>query len=332
MRRDQALFLAVGIVLGLVAGLLFGVILSRPDVVGAGAAPSPAPTATPAPSMGGGSPADGTDPHAAGGMESVTAQLATLRDRLAKNPDDLEALIGTSQIYLQANMNDRAIEPLQRAVRLAGNNGPLLSNIAAMLAQAGDPKTALATAQKSMSADQRSPEPAELVANIALKSMADVETAASAIAEIRRRNAQYGALPALEQQLASTRAVLAAGRERPNDPQAQVALGNLLYDTHQWAASEAAYRRAEQLGGADANVLTDLGFVLSQQGKTEDALRHFDLALQKNPQQWQAALNGTVISLNAGQKDRARAWLERLKAINPQHPNIPGLEAQIAAR
>ena len=324
MRRDQALFLGVGIVLGLFLGLLFGVLVSRPEALGA------APAATPVPPSAMTSGA-GADPHAVGGMESVTTQLAAFRQRLQANPNDVESLVGIGELYLQANMRDRALEALGKAASLAGNDAMALTRIAAALAIARESRTAFDLARRAMTLEQRAPEPAELATNIALKGLADPVAATETLAEMRRRAPSSPAVIELERQLDAVKRVFQTAAERPNDPSAQIALGNVLYDAGRWPDAEAAYRRALAAGSEDANAITDLGFVLSEQGKTEDALKHFDLALQKNPQQWQAALNGTVVSLNTGDRDRARAWLGRLKTINPQHPSIPQFEQQVAA-
>jgi Tfp pilus assembly protein PilF len=332
VRRDQALFLAAGLVIGIIIGLIFGVIATRPDV--AGGAPKTASAPAPAPAPAGMPPGDaaGGDPHAGGGMGSVSNALSELRTRLDKNPNDVEALVSLGEMFLQANMRDRAAEPFERAANLVGNNGQLAARAAGGLAAAGDPTRALALARKAMDLDKAAPGPAEVATRVALV-LGDIDGARASLEEFRRRATNVPDAAQIAGQLGSeldrVRGVVEAGKNKPNDYAAQVALGNLEYDAARWAGAEAAYKRALAVRADDPNVMTDYGIVLYQLNRPEEALRQFENALAKNPSFVNAAVNGVVVAASTGDKTRGRAWLSRLKAIAPQHPAIAQFEERL---
>ncbi len=334
MRRDQALFLIVGIVIGLIAGLVFGVIGTRPDLIGLApkqtAAAQAAPQGMPPGMQGqGGAPAPGADPHA---MSGVAGAMNELRQRLDKNPNDAEALVALGEMFLQANMRDRAVEPLEHAAQFVGGKPQLATRLAQALAGAGDAVKALEVTRQALKDDPAAPGPAEIETRLGV-TLVDPAVAAAGLEEFKRRAAKLpNAQPVIDQLTADverTRRAVQAAQDKPKDYGAQVTLGNMYFDAARWDEAVAAYRRALAVNGDDPNVITDCGIALHQQGKDQEALAHFETALKKNPSFANAALNGVVVSAATGDRTRARAWLDRLKQIAPQHPAIPQFEQQL---
>ncbi len=335
MRRDQALFLIVGIVIGLVAGLVFGVIGTRPDLIGLApkqaAAEAPA-QGMPPQGMPAGQPGampQGADPHA---MSGVAGAMNELRQRLDKNPNDADALVSLGEMFLQANMRDRALEPLEHAAHLVAGNPQLATRAAQALGSAGDFPKALEVARQAMKDDPAAPGPAEIATRVSV-TLVDPASATSALEEFKRRAAKLPNAQQIVDQLTANvtrmRNTVQAAHDKPNDYGAQVTAGNTYYDGGRWDEAVAAYKRALALNGDDPNVITDYGFALAQQNKPQEALAQFEVALKKNPSFANAALNGVIISASTGDKTRARAWLDRLKQIAPQHPAIQQLEEQL---
>ena len=122
------------------------------------------------------------------------------------------------------------------------------------------------------------------------------------------------------------------GGAKPNDYAAQVAAGNYFYDRGQWAEAEAAYRRALAARADDPNVVTDHGVTLHQLGRDAEALAEFDRSIRLDPRHAMTALNGTVVSLAAGDKARAATWLARLEQIDPRHPAIPRFKEELGQK
>lgn len=309
--------------LGLIIGLVIGVTVARGTGTAAVAA---APQGGAAPQ---GAPAG--DPHAVGGMDSVSAQMAELRRRLDANPEDAEAHARLGELFLEANMAERAHEALHRALDLAKDDAPLLTRIAAGLARTGPPDEAMRAAERALALERNAPQPAELAARIAVHSLADPVRAERAIGELKRRAPDAPVVAELEKELATMREVLDAAAARPSDYEAQLRAANFLYDHGRWPDAERTYRRALELRGGDPNVITDLGMTMLNQGRAREALAQFEEAQRRDPQHWQSALNGVVVSLDLGDAASARGWLARLKAARPEHPAIPQFEQRIAA-
>ncbi len=321
MRRDQALLLGGGLVLGILIGVIFGVVLSRPDLAGAGTAAA----ARPAPATATG------DPHADSGMGAVSARLAELRDRLAKNPKDGGALVELGEMYLGANMRVEALDAFHRGAAFAADDPAYLTRAAAGIAQVGYPREALADARRAMSLDPRFAPAAEVATMIALRGLGDLDAAEASLAELKKRAPGSPNVARLSEELARTRKIVDDARQNPGDYEAQVAAGNYLFDAGRWSDAELAYRRALAVKDGDPNVITDMGITLLRQDKLKDAVAQFERALGKNPRQWQAALFGTEASLTAKDAVQARAWLERLKRLSPDRPEIEQFEQQLAA-
>lgn len=314
MRKDQGLFLAAGVALGLVIGLVFGYVFFGED------AGTSAPTGTSAASATQGGSAGAT----AAGMS-----FDELRTRLAANPNDVEALVRLGDFLLEQNQAPEAAAHYERALQGMPDNPQIVARAAVAHRGAGNREEALGYAMKALDMDRDNAQVASMAFDVALHGAGDLDAAARALDEFRRRAPGAPVAGQMQADLEATRQVVADGKAKPEDLDAQVKVGNFYYDTGQWAASEAAYRRALAINPLVSGVLTDLGYVVYRQDRIPEALELFERALAANPQQWQAALNGTVISIEARDGKGARQWLDRLRASRPEEPNIPAFEQQI---
>lgn len=123
-------------------------------------------------------------------------------------------------------------------------------------------------------------------------------------------------------------------KERPDDRQVMVALGNLYFDASQWPEARDWYEKALTQQGDDPNVLTDLAVVYRNLGEPEKALELLDRALKRAPDHWQALFNKVVV-LNFDlhrheEATAALAQLKKLKAANPQVPDLSSLERDVS--
>lgn len=69
----------------------------------------------------------------------------------------------------------------------------------------------------------------------------------------------------------------------PNDAEAHVKLGNLLFDTQRFEEAGKSYRRALELNPKDAITIRYLGSALQNYGQRDDALRYYRDYLATNP-------------------------------------------------
>ena len=320
MRKDQGLFLAAGVVLGLVVGLVFGYVL-----FGGGGTAAPVHQAQ-APAPQGGAPGMAGGARQADGPPS----FEEMRARLAQNPNDVSALVALGDFLLQQQAVPEAISHYERALAGDPGNAQIMGRVAVGYRTAHQPKKALEMAMKMLDAERNDAQAAALAFDIALHGAGDLDAAARALAEFQRRAPSAPVAGQMQADLEGTRKTIQDGKTRLDDFDAQSKAGNFYYDSGQWALSEAAYRRALAVNPLAAGVITDLGFVVYQQGRAPEALQLFERALAANPQQWQAALNAVVIALDTRDTAAARRWLDTLKKTKPDDPNIPNLEKRLA--
>jgi tetratricopeptide (TPR) repeat protein len=103
MTRDNIVFTACGLLLGLIIGsFLIGPKLARSSaaVVAPPTAPTPAPTAAAAP------------------MEAVRQQLDALKQKIAANPNDFDSLVQLGNMYADVAKYPQAIDYYERALRV----------------------------------------------------------------------------------------------------------------------------------------------------------------------------------------------------------------------
>ncbi len=105
--RDNIVFFTAGLLLGLIiGGMVIGPKLARSRLAGAEtaapaeAAPAPAAAATAAP------------------MEAVRRQLDTLKETLARDPNNFEALVQLGDMYMQVGKYPQSIDYYERALRV----------------------------------------------------------------------------------------------------------------------------------------------------------------------------------------------------------------------
>ncbi len=115
-------------------------------------------------------------------------------------------------------------------------------------------------------------------------------------------------------------------KQRPDDRQVMVALGNLYFDASQWPQARDWYEKALAQQGQDPNVLTDVAVVYRNLAEPEKALERLDRALGIAPDHWQALFNKVVVlNFDLHRHDEAAAALAKLKALKASNPQVPDL-------
>jgi cytochrome c-type biogenesis protein CcmH/NrfG len=104
----------------------------------------------------------------------------------------------------------------------------------------------------------------------------------------------------------------------PNNVDAWTQLGNVYFDTSNFAKAIKAYTKSLELSPNNPNVLTDLGVMYRRNGQPLKAIESFDKAMAIVPNHEQSRFNkGIVLRYDLNDREGAiRAWEELLK-INP---------------
>jgi tetratricopeptide (TPR) repeat protein len=317
MRRDQLLFLLVGIGLGAVLGAVLGVVAVRPELVGAASGEAAPPRQSP------GQAAQSAGPR--------IPRVQELREALSRNPKDPDALATLGESMIEANLVQQGLDHFRRALEHNPEHAVLHFRAARAFRAAGQRERALSLAERGMELDQESWEAAEAVFEHAFFGAGDLEAAERALEELERRNPDYPRLAELRDRLARVRESVRKARSGAPDFEAQVRAGNFFYDTQSWAEAESCYRRALEIDPKRPEVVTDLGTAVGRQGRADEAFELFEQALRIDAEYWKAAHNATVIGLRAGDADAASRWLGKLKELRPDHPSIGPLEQRVSA-
>jgi cytochrome c-type biogenesis protein CcmH/NrfG len=104
----------------------------------------------------------------------------------------------------------------------------------------------------------------------------------------------------------------------PTNVNAWTQLGNVYFDTKNFAKAIRAYEKSIELSPNNPNVLTDLGVMYRRNGQPEKAVEAFDRAVAIDPTHEQSRFNkGIVLRYDMNDREGAvKAWEELLK-VNP---------------
>jgi cytochrome c-type biogenesis protein CcmH/NrfG len=119
-------------------------------------------------------------------------------------------------------------------------------------------------------------------------------------------------------------------KQNPQDFDAIVELGNLNFDSRNYADAVNLYKRALAIRPDALNVRTDMGTAFFYQNRFDEAIAEFERTLQVDPKNAQALFNIGVATLH-GKNDANGAvkYWETLIATNPNHPQVPFVKEQI---
>jgi Flp pilus assembly protein TadD len=174
MKRETVIFTACGFLLGLTLGsFVIGPKIAQSKLAGTPAVESTPPAAAPATASG--SP-----------MAGVMQQLASLKEAVAKNPNDADALVQLGEMYMQAAKFPQAAEYLQRAVAVK-DDAAVRMDLGICYKQTNQPDKALAEFQRStaMAPDQWEPLFNEAIVLLDLRRMDEARVAAAKLQKMR---------------------------------------------------------------------------------------------------------------------------------------------------
>ncbi len=120
-------------------------------------------------------------------------------------------------------------------------------------------------------------------------------------------------------------------RSDPNNPGILIELGNLYYDSRQYAAAIEYYQRVLARQPANTDVRTDLGTAYWYIGDADSAISEFNKSLSYQPTKPDTLYNLGIVQLR-GKRDSAAAittW-QKLLAENPQYEQKDKIQKLVA--
>jgi predicted TPR repeat methyltransferase len=116
----------------------------------------------------------------------------------------------------------------------------------------------------------------------------------------------------------------------PRNVQALTRLGNLYFDAGMFDKAQGYYEQALAAVPDDVNVQTDLGTSLRNTGKPEEAMKHFEAAVARDPAHWRGWFNIGIVALyDLGDYDRAQKAFDRVASLNPGALDMTALKQEI---
>jgi hypothetical protein len=117
--------------------------------------------------------------------------------------------------------------------------------------------------------------------------------------------------------------------KNPEDVEANIGMGNMFFDSHQWERAVEHYQRALDKTPGNPDVRVDMAIAYHQLGQNERAVEEMARVTRENPQHRNAWLNLGVVSAAMGDNARAvRSW-EQYLTLEPNSPHAAALRAQI---
>jgi len=172
--RDTIIFTICGFLLGLTLGsFVIGPKIAQSKLAGAPVVETPATESV-------------ASAPAANPMGAVMQQLASLKEAVAKNPNDVDALVQLGDMYMQAAKFPQAAEYLQRALAIR-DDAAVRMDLGICYKQSNQPEKALAEFQSSaaMAPDQWQPLFNEAIVLVELQRMDEARVLAAKLQKMR---------------------------------------------------------------------------------------------------------------------------------------------------
>ena len=113
-------------------------------------------------------------------------------------------------------------------------------------------------------------------------------------------------------------AAVESANAHPNDVQAQIHAGNMLFDAGRFPDAIPYYQKALQLDPNNPDVIVDLGVCYYNTSKFPEAKEQFDLALKVDPNHLNALYNVGIVSIHLGDMETLKQAWAKLNQIAPQ--------------
>ena len=213
MNKDQVRFLVSGILFGFLVGYVVAYGIYEPRVKEVADAPPEAgnlgmTAAAIGPSgagPAGGAGGPGGPPQGDATMAMVLQQIGEFKERLAKDPKDVEALTGLGNFFQDAGKYEQAIDYYRKALELKPKEVNTRTDMGICLRELGRPDEAIAEFKRSLQDDPQHWQTWLNLAIVSLYDKNDTATAASALGQVEALRPNHPGLPALREAIKKAR-------------------------------------------------------------------------------------------------------------------------------
>ncbi len=215
--------------------------------------------------------------------------LAAFNEVLALQPDNAEALFNAGKLHIAQKSPDTAIDLLSRAVEVRPGDAEPRYFLGIAYVQVGRFNEAVGCFETAVRLNDHF---------------------------VEAYNALGAALFTLGRMAESSHCFECAAVLNPADPQPQVHLGNIAFETADFEAALGFYRKALDIDGNLPGVYFDLGTALEKLDRLEDATDAFRNAIARDPTHVDSMKQLAAVQIRQADYENAEEMLRRCLAID----------------
>jgi len=108
-------------------------------------------------------------------------------------------------------------------------------------------------------------------------------------------------------------------KERPDDPELLLRVGDAYFEFKQFAEAAVYYKKALEKRQDDAEIYNDIGLSTHYIGDSKEGLSYVEKGIKKNPYHQRLWLTkGFILAYGLGDLDAAREAWDKARALNPE--------------
>jgi Tfp pilus assembly protein PilF len=132
---------------------------------------------------------------------------------------------------------------------------------------------------------------------------------------------QSGTQPSAQPDLQALESARVAAEADPADADAQLTYANGLHDAMMLDQAIAQYKKYLELDPGNPDARVDLGICYFEKKEYAAAIAEMERAIAEHPEHQLGTYNLGIVNLNAGNKDKAREWLQKARDLDPASPH-----------
>lgn len=222
------------------------------------------------------------------GSGDIASASLLYQQLLERDPDDLDTLFLLADLFRRQGDLNRSAKIFEQILQREPRHVESLVSLARVSKEQGDPKETMSRAFRALDVDPNQTDALEVL--------------------VWSHQQLFEVKAAIEVYLQITQL-------KPQDPEPQHRLAILYRDTGQYDLARKAMTAAIYHCPKDPHYFNTLGTVYSLQGLFDEASASFNYALQLDPEFGEAYANFGFALMQAGEKNKARPYLERANEL-----------------
>lgn len=237
--------------------------------------------------------------YAARGAGKLGLAVEAYQRALQLNPNSVDGLSGLAQTYVRQGKNDQAKALLNKVIALNPKRTNDLMVAGELFIQTGDYNGAIQMLQRAASVE---PSPrADLLTALAYQKLKQPDKAKFYLERARAR--------------------------APRNPEVLRAMAGYFREAHEY---DQAVQTLRSIPGHAPDVTAEIGYTYELWGKRKEAADNYSAAATAAPKVMSYQLSAASSNLAVGDTKRARTFLDRASAMDPNYYRVHAIRAEVA--